>query len=189
MDATDAERDDRLHPASLRQGGGSVIIRRFVALAGLPMNCCESAANLSTCFILGLAGEVCSLFDWGDLPQTLAGAIRLALDFEAMGHLGPASLWRVAPRESSLVSWVPISVGPTHWFSAPSQIPSPPSRVGCIALVLDPGPGPAHVLPPEPSCLLYLSWVMPRDPSGRSERSWFPAPSEGSPYNGWRADP
>ena len=51
----------------------------------LPINYCETQATLCTCFVLGLAGEVRSQFDWGDLPMTLAGAICLALDFEASG--------------------------------------------------------------------------------------------------------
>ena len=142
----------RLHAGSLRQGGGSVLAyaRHFVALAGFPINCCKTPATLCTCFVLGLAGKVRSQFDRGDLPKTLAGAILLALDFEAMGPPGLAPLRRVPPRESSLVRWVPIGVGLTHRFSAPSHIPSPSSRVGCITLVLDPGPRPTHVLPPEP---------------------------------------
>ena len=136
---------------------------RFVALARLPMNCCETSATLCTSFILGLAGEVCSQFDWEDLPQD-PGWRRSTWPWtsEATGPPGPAPLQWVAPRESSLVRWVPIGAGPTHRFSAPSQIPSPPSRVGCITLVLDPGPGPAHVPLLNPSCLLYLSWVTPR---------------------------
>ena len=110
MDAADAERGVRLHPASLQQGGGSVMAYacRFAAPAGLPMNCCKTSANLCTYFILGLAGEVRSQFNWEDLPQTLAGAIRLALDFEATGPPGPAPLRRVAPRESSLLRWNPL---------------------------------------------------------------------------------
>ena len=171
MDAADAERDDRLHPGALRQGSGSILADalRFVALARLSINCCETLATLYTCFILDLAGQVRSQFNWGDLPQTLAEAIHLALDFEATAPPEPAPLWRVVPRESSLVRLDPISSGPRHQFSAPSQIPSPPSRVGCITLVQDPGPGPAHILSSEP-VLSPAPVLSPRIPRGCPRR-------------------
>ena len=168
MDAANAERDDCLHPGALWQGSGLVLgyARSFVALARLPINCCETPATFCTCFILGLAGEVRSQFNWGDLPQTLAEAIHLALDFKATGPPELAPLWQVAPRES-LVRLHPIGSGCRHRFRAPSQIPLPPSMVGCTTLVQDPGPGPAQVLPPRPvSC----TGPDPRDPSGMSER-------------------
>ena len=142
MNAADAAQADRLHPGALLQGKKCMLYAHgFMTLAKLPMNCCETLITLRTCFVLSLARDIRSRFDWQNLPQTLEEVIDLALDFEATGSLEQVPPKQTAPKESPRLELNPTSAGLRDWFSVPSLIPSPPIRVRA------PAPGAAPVNP------------------------------------------